>query len=102
MTLTFSEFPFPFSDAQATEAGGGTDKSVCYAIWPATHNDRGVKVRISTRELSDVDGEKFGVDGKKIRDALLRNRDRLQARARDKFVAGTEVVTIDVGDLTSA
>ena len=97
--LALQDFPFQYYDAQATEGGDKGSSSLCYAVWPALLGEDYVKVLISTKELSDYDGDKFGIDGKKVRDALLRHRDLIQARARERHVPGTATVTLDVGDL---
>ncbi len=90
--LVLLDFAFPYFDAQSTKGG--------FAIWPATVKNQAVTVLIRIRELSYFDGEKFAINGKKIRDALLRHREVIQARASEKYIADAASVTLNVGDLT--
>jgi hypothetical protein len=69
-------------------------------LWPARDANRLVLVQIRICELSEYDGTTFGVDTAKIKAALERHCEFIQARARSKYRQGDESVTLDVGDLT--
>jgi hypothetical protein len=86
------------ADAQFWEHTGGSDASMNFVLWPAHVGPKHVTVRISTRALSDYDGEKFEIDSGKVNAALKRHRDLIQRLAQSKYRQGDNVVTLDVGD----
>jgi Protein of unknown function (DUF1488) len=86
------------ADAQFWEHTSRSDASMDFVRWPADVGSKHIIVRISTRALSDHDGEKFEIDTGKVKAALERHRDFIQRLARSKYKQGDNVVTLDVGD----
>jgi len=94
--LTLRSIPDPTDNQFWGHVSGG--KSTNFIVWPADVGSKFVRVRISTRALSEYDGESFGIDSAKTRAALARRRATIQQLARSKYRQGDSDVTLDVGD----